>query len=63
MMTPEERARADQAFATVADNLPNFWHRLYDGLRDTGFNEPEAFKLLQTYILSQCPSGIRGDDG
>ena len=44
----------------MADLMPPVWKRLYDNLEAMGFTEEEAMKLLQTFILSQCPFGVRG---
>lgn len=62
-MTPEEQAKLDQGFAMIADNLCPLWFRMYTRLEEEGFDSIQSFKLVQTYILSQCSSGIRGDDG
>ena len=60
---PEGMANMDQAMAIMADHWPVHWHRLYEGCLRAGFGDTESFKLVQTYILSQCVYGIRGSDG
>jgi hypothetical protein len=63
MLDPEKQAQLDQAFALMADNYPAAWRRLYEGLLKVEFSSTEALKLVQTFILSQSPYGIRGADG
>ena len=58
----EARAAIDQAAALLSDNFPPMWRRLYEALLDQGFTEVESMKLLQTYILSNSPNGVRGTD-
>jgi len=58
--TTKQLHQASQGTAFLAEMLPPFWKRLYDNCKKAGFEEPEAFKLLQTYILSQNPNGTRG---
>ncbi len=62
-MSPEELSELDESSATLVDMWGPMWRRLYLKLLEEGFNEIESFKLVQTQILSQCPNGIRGDDG
>ena len=62
-MTPEEQAELDQSTASLVDFFCPMWRRMYKALLIEGFNECESLKLVQAYILSQCPSGIRGADG
>ncbi len=59
-MTPADQSSFDQAASTLADSLPPFWHRMYRNLQEAGFNEADALKVLQSYILSQCPFGVNG---
>lgn len=63
MIDPGEQAKFDQASMTLAELLPPLWYHLFNNLKLQGFSEGQAFKLLQTYIVSQCPFGVRGDDG
>ena len=52
----------DQQIAAAADFMPTFWHALYQSCLRVGFNERQAFSLIQTYILGQNPNGIRPQD-
>ena len=63
MLNEKQQAALDQGTAMLADNYPPMWKRIYDRCVVVGFTESESFKLLQTFILSQCPAGVRGDDG
>ena len=62
-MNQKEKAELDQGVALIAETMPPMWNRMYENLKGEGFNGVEAMKLLQTYILAQCPYGVRGDDG
>ena len=62
-LDPRNKAKFDQESALIADVLPSLWYRIYKNCLEQGFREQEALKLVQTYILSQAPHGIRGDDG
>ena len=44
----------------LVDLLPPVWRKLFLRSVAEGFTETESFMLLQTYILSQCPHGVRG---
>ena len=59
-MTNPER---DQALAQFRDVIPTMWRAVYDGSLEAGFDERQAFTLLQTWILAQNPNGIRPPDG
>jgi hypothetical protein len=64
-MTPEQaklQAQIDQGFTLITGNFPPLWRKLYTNLVSEGFNEVQALALVKAYILSQCPSGIRGSD-
>ncbi len=63
MLDPKEQAEIDQSAAWLGENLPPLYRSFYKGLVAQGFSDAESFKLLQTYILAQCPNGIRGGDG
>ena len=63
MLDPEKIAEVEQSIAMIGELLPASWRILYENLIKKGFTECESFKLVQTYILSQCPNGVRGDDG
>lgn len=56
------QAEEDQARAYLAEALPSMWMRMYKNLQSEGFDKVDAFKALQTYILSNCPFGVRGVD-
>jgi hypothetical protein len=49
----------DQDLAQVRDTLPRLWWAIYSGSITAGFSREQSFILLQAYILSQCPVGIR----
>lgn len=59
-MTQQEM---DQALALFRDTLPRAWMACYQGCIAGGFSDSQAFLLLQTYILSQNPYGIRPGEG
>lgn len=40
----------EQALATLAENCPPMWHRLYINMQSEGFTKDEAFKLLVAYV-------------
>lgn len=52
----------DEFLASVRDGLPPMWFAIYQGCIATGFDERQSFALLQTYLLSQNPNGIRPPD-
>jgi hypothetical protein len=35
------------------------WWNIYQGCLQVGFNETQAFALLQTFLLAQNPQGIQ----
>ena len=39
------------------------WFAIYQGCLGAGFDASQAMSLLQTYLLSQNPNGIRPNDG
>lgn len=53
MISPEDRAKLDQACALLADTFPSMWKRLYDNLITEGFNEKQAIEILFTVITAQ----------
>lgn len=53
-----QKAKLDQGMALIADTFPPMWRRVYDECLNAGFEEAQAFKLLQTYILSMGTSGV-----
>lgn len=53
-MTPEQKARMDQATAVFNDYMPTQWRQLYLRLVEEGFSEQQAFELLKTYITTSC---------
>lgn len=53
----KDLAELDQAAAVLSDCLPQFWRRLYEGCVAAGFDPPDAFQLLRTYITSQAACG------
>lgn len=50
---------SDQDFSQIRDVIPRLWYNFYQGCLQQGFNESQSFALLQTYILSQNPHGIK----
>lgn len=63
MLDPKQQSEVDQSAAYLGEAFPPLWRRLYENCIERGFSESESLKLVQTYILSQCRYGIRGDDG
>ncbi len=61
-MNPQEQHRFEQSLASSGNILPRIWYTYYIGCLDAGFTESQSFNLVQTYILSQCSSGIRPSD-
>jgi hypothetical protein len=53
----------EQILAQFRDTLPRYWMAVYQGCLQAGFDERQAFTLLQTYILAQNSNGIRPSDG
>ena len=60
MLDPKKQAELEQAASLLIEFYPPVWRQMYDCLIREGFSESESFRLVQTYILSQCPHGIRG---
>ena len=54
-MTPNE----DQLLAHARDVIPRLWGAMYQGALAAGFSASDAMGLVQTWILSQNPNGIR----
>lgn len=63
MLDYKKQSEMDQAGTFLGENLPPLWRHLYLGCISEGFIEMESFKLVQTFILSQAPNGVRGSDG
>lgn len=57
-----DAAKMDQVTAWLGDNLSPLWRRIYQSNLQQGFTPAESLKLVQCYILSQCPYGVRGTD-
>jgi hypothetical protein len=53
------RSEIEQQLAFMRDHLPRVWWNLYQGSLATGFDQQQAMVLVQAWILSQCPAGIR----
>lgn len=53
------RHKREQLLADLRDSLPRMWYGIYQGSVDVGFTPLQAFTLVQTFILSQNPTGIR----
>lgn len=49
----------DQVLAGARDSLPRIWYAYYIGCLQAGFNEQQAFSLVQTVILCGNSAGIR----
>ena len=49
-MTPEEVAKLDQSLAVLADRLPAYLRRTYEGLLEEGFDKDQAAKLLCAWL-------------
>ena len=62
-MEPDKQSDLDQSCADIVDMFCPMWRRMFNLLVEEQFTESESLKLVQTYILSQCPNGIRGSDG
>jgi hypothetical protein len=52
-------AKFEQEIASVRDGLPRVWWGLCVGCLQAGFSKDQALALTQSFILSQCPAGIR----
>jgi hypothetical protein len=48
-----------EVFAELRDTVPRMWWNLYQGAVQAGFDQRQAFALVQTFILAQNPNGIR----
>lgn len=57
----DEKSKQDQDLAKLRDSLPRFWWSVYQGCREAGFSEPQAFALVQTFILASHCGGVRPD--
>lgn len=42
--------------------IPRTWWNIYQGCLQKGFNERQAFALVETYILSSNTNGIQPPD-
>jgi hypothetical protein len=51
-------AKMDQATAFLTEHLPVLWRAMYQRNLEEGWPPAEAFDLVKTYILSQCPNGV-----
>lgn len=51
----------EQALAHTRDTLPRIWFSVYQGCLQAGFDARQAMSLTQTYVLSQCPYGVKPD--
>jgi hypothetical protein len=49
-MNQDDVGRFDQSAAFIADSLPALWRRMYDRLREEGFDAEQAMLLLRTYV-------------
>ena len=43
----------EQAMATLADNFPPMWRRMYMSLLQEGFSKDEALEITQTVAFAQ----------
>ena len=62
MPSEKDKAAFDQGTAFLADSLPPQWRRFYNKCLEEGFSEEQSFRLVQTYIFSLCPYGVRGPE-
>ena len=51
--------KIEELLVSFRESIPRLYWGLYQGLLAAGFDQPQAFTLLQTYVLSQNPYGIR----
>ena len=58
----ESQRQFDEAMTALIDIHPRMWRSMYLRLVEEGFNESQSLELVKVFILSQCPSGIRGTD-
>ncbi len=54
---------SDQDLAGLRDGLPRLWWSLYQGSLTAGFNERQAFILLQTWLAATSAKGVILPDG
>jgi hypothetical protein len=55
-----EQAQREQCGTLLADVLPPLIRRMYENFLKEGFNPENSLALCQTWILGQCPHGVRG---
>lgn len=48
----------EQSCATMAENFPPMWYRLYLNCRKEGFSDDQAFKILITFIMSMTKGSV-----
>lgn len=58
----ESQRQFDEAMTTMIDTFPRTWRQMYLKMIEEGFDERQSLELVKSFILSQCPSGIRGTD-
>ncbi len=56
------KADDDQELAGIRDSMPRVWWSLYQGCLQVGFGEKVALSMVQAWILSMNPHGIRPDN-
>lgn len=61
-MTPADRCKLEESLVATREFVPRLWWNLYQGCLQAGFAPPEAFALVQTYVLAQSPHGIRPNE-
>lgn len=54
-----DRSEIEQGMMGLRDITTRAWWNIYQGCLSQGFDERQAFNLLQTYILGQNPNGSR----
>lgn len=52
----------EQDIAGIRDSVPHLWWGVYQGCLQAGFDERQAFALVETFILSSFSGGIRPPD-
>lgn len=57
MLDPKKQAEFEQSFALLAEGLPPMCKGIFDGLLKEKFTEPQAMKILCTYIKTAFRSG------
>ena len=55
---PVTLAQWDENLATLADTFPRHWMRMFNNLKEEGFNEAQAMDLLRTYIAASCKLSV-----